>query len=311
MSKAYTTDDKGFSPLSAIAMSTEKIESLTIPASEFKVDAVFVMSPKTALEIQKLSKKRAGEAIDTQELRMPYDSLIVEMPITPEIAAMRSAVGGIGKASIRRIAARIKRTTVAGHPALEFWPFWEFANGTLGAGAVAVNVFTDTLPDQQTTVTQSMFSPGPMATAMVDTINKRADLTPQQAARIVDRMHELGPTLQQEVLEEISPLMFIWASVINCKSGINRTHVGARRGVGAMLGRRRKIMANTEYTVVSLSAVETVSHGVTSQRADVEAHLVRGHFKRRNSGVYWWNPFIRGTGEVKRRKAYIMEGVPA
>jgi hypothetical protein len=78
-----------------------------------------------------------------------------------------------------------------------------------------------------------------------------------------------------------------------------------------MLGRRRKIMANTEYTVVSLSAVETVSQGVTSQRADVEAHLVRGHFKRRNSGVYWWNPFIRGTGEVKQRKAYIMEGVPA
>lgn len=311
MSKAYTTDEKGFAPLAAIAMSTGKLETLTIPESEFKTDAVFVMSPKTALEIQKLSKKRAGESIDAQELRMPYDSLIVEMPITPEIAAMRNAVSGVGKFSIRRIAARIKRTTVAGHPALEFWPFWEFANGTLGGGAVAVNVFTDTLPEQQTEIAQCTFSPGPMATAIVDAVNKRTDLTPRQAEHMVNQLRELGPKLQQEVLEEISPLMFIWESVINCKSGIARTHVGPRKGVGSMLGRRKKIMANTEYTVVSLSAVETVNHGVTSQRADVEAHLVRGHFKRRKSGVYWWSPFIRGTGEVRHRKAYVMEGVPA
>jgi hypothetical protein len=311
MSKAYTTDDKGFSPLAAVAMSTEKIESLTIPASEFKVDAVFVMSPKAALEIQRLTTKRAGEWIEVRELHMPYDSLIVEMPITPEIAAMRVAVEGTGKLSIRRIAARIRRTTVAGHPAFEFWPFWEFENGNLGGGAVMVNVFTDTPPGEQTTASQATFSPSPMVAAIANKVQLRQNISVHQAAQFAQNMLAAAPKLRQEVMEEVSPLMFTWESIINCKSGISRTHVGPRKGVGSMLGRRKKIMANTEYTVVSLSAVETVSQGVTSQRADVEAHLVRGHFKRRNSGVYWWNPFIRGTGEVKQRKAYIMEGVPA
>lgn len=305
MPRAFTTDDEGFSPLAAIAASTEKIESLTIPASEFKVDAVFVMSPKAALEIQKLSKKRAGELIEAKELHMPYDSLIVEMPITKEIAAMRNAVEGPGKLSIRRVAARIKRTAVNGQPAFEFWPFWEFDNGTLGGGAMMVNVFLD--PHEA--AAQCTFSMSPVSNALTERVHKQTNMTAAQAARFANDMFRMAPKLKQEVLEEVSPLMFIWESVINCKSGISRTPVGPRCGVGAMLGRRRKILASTEYTVVSLSAVETVSKGITNQRADVEAHLVRGHFKRRSSGVYWWSPFIRGTGELKRRQAYIMEGV--
>lgn len=307
MTRAFTTDDKGFSPLAAVAMSTEKIETLRIPASEFKVDAIFVMSPKTALEIQKLSKKKAGELVEAQELHMPYDSLVVEMPITPEIATLRNAVEGENKVSIRRVAARIRRTAISGQPAFEFWPFWEFDDGTLGGGAFMANIFTD----QQTATTQCAFSPSPMANAISSHILSQANTATSNTNQFVQGLLRMTPKLKQEVLEEVSPLMFIWESVINCKSGIARTKVGPRQGVGTMLGRRKKILTSTEYTVVSLSAVETVCKGTTSQRADVEAHLVRGHFKRRSSGVYWWSPFIRGTGELKQRKAYIVEGVLA
>ncbi len=169
------------------------------------------------------------------------------------------------------------------------------------------NIFTD----QQTATTQCAFSPSPMAYAISSHILSQANTATSNTNQFVQGLLRMTPKLKQEVLEEVSPLMFIWESVINCKSGIARTKVGPRQGVGTMLGRRKKILASTEYTVVSLSAVETVCKGTTSQRADVEAHLVRGHFKRRSSGVYWWSPFIRGTGELKQRKAYIVEGVLA
>jgi hypothetical protein len=44
------------------------------------------------------------------------------------------------------------------------------------------------------------------------------------------------------------------------------------------------------------------AHGITREAA--RAHLVRGHFKIRRTGVYWWSPFLRGVakdGEVERQ----------
>jgi len=35
--------------------------------------------------------------------------------------------------------------------------------------------------------------------------------------------------------------------------------------------------------------------GFTGGEADLRAHLVRGHFKRKKSGVYWWSPHMRGS----------------
>jgi hypothetical protein len=31
-----------------------------------------------------------------------------------------------------------------------------------------------------------------------------------------------------------------------------------------------------------------------SDRHPLRAHMVRGHFKHRKSGLYWWSPFMRG-----------------
>jgi hypothetical protein len=42
-----------------------------------------------------------------------------------------------------------------------------------------------------------------------------------------------------------------------------------------------------------------------SDRETARAHLVRGHFKIRRTGVFWWSPFLRGDtskGELKRQE---------
>lgn len=57
-----------------------------------------------------------------------------------------------------------------------------------------------------------------------------------------------------------------------------------------------------EYHVVKLSNEVTNYVSLTEVQNDVrksvsrelKAHVVRGHFKRRSSGVFWWNSFLRG-----------------
>jgi hypothetical protein len=47
---------------------------------------------------------------------------------------------------------------------------------------------------------------------------------------------------------------------------------------------------------------DAAASGMT--RAEMRAHLVRGHFKVRRSGVFWWMPFVRGRGRTVERKRY-------
>lgn len=48
--------------------------------------------------------------------------------------------------------------------------------------------------------------------------------------------------------------------------------------------------------------------------AEIRQHIVRGHFKLRKGGVFWWRPFLRGDssfGEVRRTGYNIETGIAA
>lgn len=47
----------------------------------------------------------------------------------------------------------------------------------------------------------------------------------------------------------------------------------------------KKVVYEKLADVEAFSNSETTSH--------IRAHMVRGHFKQRGSGLYWWNPFLR------------------
>ena len=310
MATPYTTDEKGFVPLVAVMKAAKTIERLPNNEETYDADAVFVMSPKTALAVQQLCLKQRGVPITSiDDLHLPYKAVIVEMPITPEIEALRNPIPITSEAlPIRRIGARMTQSTVHGVNCLTFWPFWEFSNGDLGVGAVCLMLANGSnLPQPfqlmpETVDLHQAIIPAPFLVSAAMSLK----LPLEEQFRWVSAILS-NPACVDESVEEISPLMFAWESIINCKSGITRTKIPAKAPQGS-LGRRKKIMAATEYTVVSLTAVESVNNGQSTLRSDVEAHLVRGHFKRRQSGVYWWSPFIRGTGELKHRKAYIVEG---
>ena len=63
-----------------------------------------------------------------------------------------------------------------------------------------------------------------------------------------------------------------------------------------------KEFITTRLRVSKVMGNRAKASGLSRQQA--EMHLVRGHFKVRKSGVYWWSPHPRGAGTLRRRKTY-------
>lgn len=49
----------------------------------------------------------------------------------------------------------------------------------------------------------------------------------------------------------------------------------------------------------NIKEVETIASSPMSE--NIRRHMVRGHFKQRSSGIYWWNPFLR----CKKNEGYV------
>lgn len=81
----------------------------------------------------------------------------------------------------------------------------------------------------------------------------------------------------------------------NDLSRLNRAR--GKSGKPPLLGHR--------ITRLALSkARQRAAEAAGMSRADMRAHLVRGHFKIRRTGVYWWSPFVRGHGAGIERQRY-------
>lgn len=119
-------------------------------------------------------------------------------------------------------------------------------------------------------------------------------------------------TMAEEGIGELAQLVFAAEAVLNCKTGLG-TYTQRKDNVRSLLNRKsktKKKVSARNYTYVYLKDAERVEAGRVIKRADVQAHMVRGHMKRRATGVYWWNPFMRGKGKLKKREAYVVKDSP-
>ena len=120
-----------------------------------------------------------------------------------------------------------------------------------------------------------------------------------------------APEFQEKVDKVIAGVMH-WVvgivSLLNAKNGITRTTVPAINPPSGSGKKARRENTRSRFTVVSLSDVEQVaSDGTVSLRKIPNAHKVRGHFKRKKKGLYWWRPHVRGHGQMREREAYVVE----
>lgn len=89
----------------------------------------------------------------------------------------------------------------------------------------------------------------------------------------------------------------------NC-IGLTRGVMPERKGNSARVS--RKGFRGLSYSTVTINLSRRDSDAAAADgmsAGEIRKHIVRGHFKIRKGGVYWWRPFIRGKaefGEVKR-----------
>lgn len=111
-----------------------------------------------------------------------------------------------------------------------------------------------------------------------------------------------GPSIATQGL-----LMALSLSLI--KTGVKKTKsqcsiIRARKG-----GQKKRTGVRKHFfTTVTLDALEVIKGNQIGKREGVTAHTVRGHFKKRKSGLFWWSPFVRGKGQLREREAYNVKG---
>lgn len=93
------------------------------------------------------------------------------------------------------------------------------------------------------------------------------------------------------------------------RSGLKKHVVTPKLTVKDKMNRGKRRGAR-RYTHVYLDKVEYIKNDVPVMRTDMQAHMVRGHFKRKKNGIFWWNPFVRGRGKLNKREAYIVKESP-
>lgn len=92
------------------------------------------------------------------------------------------------------------------------------------------------------------------------------------------------------------------------RSGVKRYAVTPKQTVKDKLNKgKSKKRGARRYTHVYLDKVEYIKNDAPVMRTDIQAHMVRGHFKRKKNGIFWWNPFVRGRGKLNKREAYIVK----
>lgn len=318
----FTVYDDGFKPIADVIRSTSKIDVLKGDFSSLipKDAENFVLSPEMALSVDEFSRK-FNCGIDTGDYRLPYKSVVVELPITPEIIKLR---GGVvpSRQLMSRVAALItqEENVEAQELYTSITPFWQFTDGKLGLaantfyfgnwGAVPatqpVKCFGKT-PDVELYTANA----GPSLLFLKALYSAGFKATPERL-QILNRDVFFNNDYVSQGAEEITALLFAWLSILDCKSGVRRTRtheVKPKNGtVGGKLGKRIAAKKScSAYTTISIIHSEVEIAGKVKRNPDISAHTVRGHFKKRATGTFWWHPFIRGTGTPRKRDAYIVK----
>jgi hypothetical protein len=270
----------------------------------------FILSPEVALSAEMLVRSKSFKMPTLTELHMPYPHTVIEYPLTEDIRKLRhnGLINGI--VEIIRIGAYIHEINEGVFTCL---PYWEFVDGRIQHSFFTFLFGMNALGALKVSLSSRVNGDDAVDCNIIPCVSfivaaEKAGVPPERFKQLFE-----APETQQHIREaatEIPCLMFASYLLLSCKSGVGRTKVPARiPPKGTKLGgKKQKAYSASAYTLLYLEEIENATtEGVVSRRSDISAHYVRGHFKQRKSGIYWWNSFVRGNGEPRKREAYLVE----
>lgn len=311
-----------YKPLANLVRDGALIDGAAHPLFIDASTEVFVFSDETALAIESLVRSKTFALPQPDTLRLPYKNMVVELPLTEDVQRLRGDAETAGAQPIARVAAIIRETGEGEDRLISFTPFWQYAMGQIGM-SVATFIVGTHLPEMlsqyrlqlmaaenHASSTVVAFIPSPTVVHMMQT----SGVPPEAAVGMFDTLVTQAPHMITQGASEIAALLFASSLLLTCRSGVSTYAVPVVVASGCSypgkLGQRKRAERSRDrFTRVYLTALEQVdADGSVQPASDRQAHYVRGHFKQRASGVFWWNPFVRGSGELRNRAAYIVTG---
>ena len=280
---------------------------------------IFVLSDEVAYSAQMLTATLPDIVpTDLSQLRLPYPKVVIEFSLTPSVVELRAkqnkALFGSDRAGTAHIGTVGVYAQTLTDGALVLQPYWKLRDidvVEISPLAVVFGAAADSeYPVRELELRHPHFPGFVRVMGVTASPAWLAAMSKEETARFVEVLKDASivARMAQECVEELPTALFAALMLINCKSGVTVARVPAKvapSGYGARLRRKHSAPA---FTVLALSEVETVSPaGSVTRRTDLAAHYVRGHFKARKSGLYWWNSFIRGSGTLRKRRAYIVK----
>ena len=126
-----------------------------------------------------------------------------------------------------------------------------------------------------------------------------------QISRVGIEMATLDPSAREASLKlvvEFRSTLTTLLVMLGTKNGCSGEKITVDEKLQAARAKRGKAPLFTYVRLTPNIGMTRDSNG----RETAEAHMVRGHFKRRETGTYWWGHHVRGTGEVQKREAYVV-----
>lgn len=278
----------------------------------------FELAPDFAAAAEELSVNFSTIAAAIPHCRLPYPLMWLEVaqqsrprfstaPMhAPEIQMIPSRVGFLLKAHD----AQLSR-----FEAHQFWTLKDYAHPHIAEMAMsfdprryatAVPIANDAVPNRALFFPEVTTSPGwlaadPLSRAQIAEVVQPAIprwtmIDPRKVSPIVERMlYEVG------IIDWSGESMFILA-VLTLLNALNATQSTPTDHAKLNAARARaKKPALADYHVLTIHPRlkrhvegDAAAHG----HRELRAHLVRGHFKVRRSGIFFWRPFARGKGKL-------------
>jgi hypothetical protein len=119
--------------------------------------------------------------------------------------------------------------------------------------------------------------------------------------RVTRGQQTLDLLLRESVLDIQGEIAWVIAAIclLSAKGGVERTEVDLSKINKARKVRGKRPFVSHSTVKIALTAdEEREARGSGMTQAEMRQHIVRGHFKVRAGGVYWWRPFIRGRAEA-------------
>lgn len=110
---------------------------------------------------------------------------------------------------------------------------------------------------------------------------------------------DLLPVLKKNADHDWAGEPWFWLAVmalLNAKNGATSEYRPAPEKLNrARLKAGKTVLADFHQLTLRVGPrAAGEPRGTAAERAAMRAHTVRGHFKIRRTGIYWWRPFIRG-----------------